>query len=170
VTYGGGFTRGDKILTNIAQSLIYYNAGTFFVLRYFTTIIPDYRRVGDPKTGIGEGVIYLSSGEDAATVLEWLHSASCPLQSLNRQRNVFTIGNSAGGVHLATYLLDARLESRRRCLFDVSSVYMLRGAVLVSVPFHFSNARSERQETLDWYWPVRPVWRVVKSFKGAFLS
>jgi hypothetical protein len=82
--YGGGLTHGDKILTNIPQSLIYHNLGSFFALYGFTTVIPDYRRVDNPKAGTGEGAIYPSDGEDVATVLEWLQSASRPLQFSNQ--------------------------------------------------------------------------------------
>jgi acetyl esterase/lipase len=153
--YGGGLTRGDKILPHVPQSLMYHNLGTFFALRNFTTIIPDYRRVDDPKVGTGEGATYPSGGEDIATVLEWLESASCPLQSSKQARDVFIIGNSAGGVHLATYLLEARFESGREHLFDGSGLYRLRGAVLLSVPLDFKSARPERSETLDWYRPAR---------------
>jgi hypothetical protein len=152
--YGGGLTRSDKILPQIPQSLIYHNFGTFFALRNFTTIIPDYRRVGDPKAVTGEGATYPSGGEDIATVLEWLESASCPLQSSKQPRDVFIIGNSAGGVHLATYLLESRFESGRKRLFDGSGLYRLRGAVLPSAPLDFKSARPERSETLDRYWPA----------------
>jgi predicted alpha/beta-fold hydrolase len=153
--YGGGLTRGDKILTDVARSLIYHNLGSFFALRDFAAIIPDYRRVDDPNTATGEGATYPSG--DVAAVLEWLHSASCPLPSSNSQRDVFIIGNSAGGVHLATYLLDARFKGGRKRLLDGSSAYRLRGAVLLSVPLDFKSAKSERLETLDRCWPASLV-------------
>jgi acetyl esterase/lipase len=152
--YGGGLTRGDKILPHIPQSLVYHNLGTFFALRNFTTIIPDYRRVDDPKASAGEGATYPSGGEDIATVLEWLESASCPLQSSKQPRDVFIIGNSAGGIHLATYLFEPRFENGRKRLFDGSGLYRLRGAVLLSAPLDFKSASPERSETLDQYWPA----------------
>jgi len=122
--YGGGLTRGDKILTDIPQSLMYHNLGTFFPLRSFTIIIPDYRRVGDPKVGTGEGATYPSGGEDVAAVLEWLHSASYPLQSLNKQHDVFIVGNSAGEVCIwqPTYLMYGLKAGGNNCLMDLARI------------------------------------------------
>jgi acetyl esterase/lipase len=152
--YGGGLSRGDKILPLVPHSLIYHNLGTFFALRGFTTVIPDYRRVDDPKAGTGEGATYPSGGEDVAAVLDWLQSASCPLQPAHKQREVFILGNSAGGIHLATYLLDAQFESGRKRLIDGSSGYRLCGAVLLGVALDFKSASPQRRDTLDRYWPA----------------
>ena len=58
-----------------------------------------------------------------AAVLEWLHSGSCPLPSSNLQRDVFIIGNSACGVHLATYLLDTRFKGEESvCSMDLARI------------------------------------------------
>lgn len=152
--YGGGLTRGDRILPHVPHSLIYHNLGAFFALRNITTLIPDYRRVDDPETSTGEGATFPSGGEDIAAVLDWLQSASCPLPSSDERRDVFLVGNSAGGVHVATYLFAQQFESERKQLFDGSSTYRLCGAVLMSVSLDFKDARLERAATLERYWPA----------------
>jgi hypothetical protein len=77
------------------------------------------------------------------------------------------MGNSAGGVHLATYLLAPDFaESRRRLLSssiraaDDSSAETrskahqarLKGVIFLSVPFHFDRALPERKSTLATYY------------------
>lgn len=152
--YGGGLSRGDKILPLIPSSLAYHNLGAFFAKRGFTTIIADYRRVTDVALGTGEDAIFPSGGEDVGAVVDWLESTylqSCHSKT-QKPRDVFLMGNSAGGVHVSTYLLDPRFDSQRHALRE-SQLCSLRGAVLVSVPLDFKAATPERSDILQTYWP-----------------
>ncbi|OBT63602.1 hypothetical protein VE03_07336 [Pseudogymnoascus sp. 23342-1-I1] len=152
--YGGGLNKGDKIVPFIPSSLVYHNLGAFFAKRGFTTIIADYRRVTDVALGTGEGAVFPSGGEDVGAVLDWVKSTY--LRSSHgisqKPRDVFLIGNSAGGVHVSTYLLDPRFDKRRHALQE-SQLCSLRGAVLMSVPLDFKEATPDRTEILQTYWP-----------------
>ncbi|KFY06614.1 hypothetical protein V492_07905 [Pseudogymnoascus sp. VKM F-4246] len=152
--YGGGLNRGDKILPLIPSSLVYHNFGAFFAKRGFTTMVVDYRRVTDVALGTGEDAVFPSGGEDVGAVLDWLRSTYLPSSpgSTQKNRDVFLVGNSAGGVHISTYLLDSRFDSQRQVLQE-SPLCSLRGAVLISVPLDFKAAAPERSEVLQTYWP-----------------
>jgi acetyl esterase/lipase len=171
--YGGGLTRGDKILgenpSSIPSSLVYHNLGAFFAQRDFLTLIPDYRRVDDARAGTGEGAVYSSGAEDIAAALLWLGSkqaapylypseAASTSVTSQTHRDVFIMGNSAGGVHLATWLFDPRFQAQRMSLcsssVSKSCVPQLRGAVLLSVPLDFQAAGPERGDMLQSYWPA----------------
>lgn len=152
--YGGGLNRGDKIVPHIPSSLVYHNLGAFFAKRGVTTIVADYRRVTDVALGTGEDAVFPSGGEDVRAVLEWLESTYLGSSNNNTQkpRDVFLMGNSAGGVHVSTYLLDPRFDNQRRAL-QGSKLCSLRGAVLLSVPLDFKESAPERSEILHAYWP-----------------
>ncbi|QSZ29370.1 hypothetical protein DSL72_003884 [Monilinia vaccinii-corymbosi] len=148
--YGGGLTRGDKILgIPFLHNLVYHNLGSFFAKQGITTIIPDYRRV-DSETG-GEGALYPSGGEDVSSVLQWL-SHTDRLDGVGNKSDVYLMGNSAGGLHVTTYLLEPRFLEERRAWQGADSDITLRGAVGVGVPFNFSDALPGRKEMLDRYY------------------
>lgn len=152
--YGGGLNRGDKILPLIPSSLVYHNFGAFFSKRGFTIIIADYRRVTDVALGTGEDAVFPSGGEDVGAVLDWLESTylpSCDAKT-QKKRDVFLMGNSAGGVHVSTYLLDAGFDNQRHALRQ-SQLCSLRGAALISVPLDFQAATPDRSEILQTYYP-----------------
>ncbi|OBT80484.1 hypothetical protein VF21_00904 [Pseudogymnoascus sp. 05NY08] len=152
--YGGGLNRGDKILPLIPLSLVYHNFGAFFSKRGFTIIVADYRRVTDVALGTGEDAVFPSGGEDIGAVLDWLESTYLPScdGKAQKKRDVFLMGNSAGGVHVSTYLLDQRFE-RQRYALQKSQLSSLRGAALISVPFDFKAATPDRSEILQTYYP-----------------
>ncbi|OBT87706.1 hypothetical protein VE02_04073 [Pseudogymnoascus sp. 03VT05] len=152
--YGGGLNRGDKILPLIPSSLVYHNFGAFFSKRGFTIIVADYRRVTDVALGTGEDAVFPSGGEDVGAVLDWLESTYLPScdDKAQKKRDVFLMGNSAGGVHVSTYLLDQRFE-RQRFALRKSQLSSLRGAALISVPFDFKAATPDRSEILQTYYP-----------------
>jgi hypothetical protein len=62
------------------------------------------------------------------------------------------MGNSAGGVHLATWLLAPQFESARKSYLLQSEVVHLCGAVLFAVPFHFKGAGPGRGDVLRAYY------------------
>ncbi|CAD6441884.1 df9ff971-06fe-425b-a800-f5dd901ee745 [Sclerotinia trifoliorum] len=147
--YGGGLVYGDKILDiPVLENLVYHNLGAFFAKRGITTIIPDYRRV-DTEAG-GEGAIYPSGAEDISTVLQWLSKTDL-LDGKGNKRDVYLMGNSAGGLHIATYLLEPRYLEERKSWQGESNV-SLKGFVGVGVPYNFDGALADRKETLDRYY------------------
>lgn len=166
--YGGGFIHGNKVHPRI--DVVYANLGAFFALRGITTIIADYRRVNDATLGTGEDAVYPSGGEDVAAVLAWLNthlgSTSSP------RRDVFLLGNSAGGVHSATFLFDPEFEKTRRAYVTGGDGKVdLKGAVLVGCPFHFKSAHGNRSATLKEYYganqaEARCPYGLLEALKG----
>lgn len=145
--YGGGMNRGDKIIGPplIKEPLVWHNIGSFFAQRGYTTIIPDYRRV-NPE----EKAAFPSGAEDLAAVLAWLEKY---LEAEGGgQRDVFLMGNSAGGVHTATYLLHSRWKEERLRYVAGDGLLRLGGAVLASIPAHFDQAQDSRLEVLTGYY------------------
>lgn len=148
--YGGGLTRGDKIMTLpfLTDPLVYHNLGSFFAKLGYTTIIPDYRRVNTTETG--EDAVYPSGGEDVALVFKWLEDYL--VSEGSEKRDVFLMGNSAGGVHISTFLLDERWEGQREKLVGEEVSGRLRGAILLSIPAHFDQALNDRLDILKAYY------------------
>jgi acetyl esterase/lipase len=147
--YGGGLTRGDKIMAHLPEGLVYHNLGAFYAKAGLTTIIMDYRRVNDAAAGTGEDAVFPSGGEDIATMLEWLEGY---LSKTGEKRDVFLMGNSAGGLHISTFLLARDFLELRRKIVAGEGLVKLRGGILVSVPFHFKQASDARTDMLDRYY------------------
>jgi alpha/beta hydrolase fold len=121
--YGGGFISGDKIVAGIPGGVVYANLGYFFAEKCgFETIVMDYRL-------LGHGAKYPSGGEDIDGVMRWIQS-----RYGSEERNVFLMGNSAGGVHVATWLYDETFAARRQAWTTGKSL-KLGGAVLLGAPF-----------------------------------
>ena len=133
--YGGGLVRGDRILS-VVNGLLYTNLGHFFSKLGYVTVIPDYRLVPEAK--------YPSGGEDVLAALEWTDA-----RFAGEGRDIYLMGNSAGGVHVSTFLLAENFASQRSGF--IRTVGGLRGAILLSVPFSFREAHEERTETLQAY-------------------
>ncbi|KAJ6031220.1 alpha/beta-hydrolase [Penicillium herquei] len=131
--YGGGFVRGDKILAVMPEGLVYHNVGTFFAQKGITTIIPDYRRVNS-STG-GEDALYPSGAEDLSLVLEWVDK-----MEPDTKKDIYIMGQSAGGMHLASFLLAPEYRQHRESLLLGTRSIHLRGAIFLSVPFHFPTS------------------------------
>lgn len=70
----------------------------------------------------------------------------------SKKRDVFLMGNSAGGVHISTFLLDERWGVQREKLVGEDSLGRLRGAILLSIPAHFGAALENRLDTLKTYY------------------
>ncbi|KAJ5711588.1 alpha/beta-hydrolase [Penicillium malachiteum] len=107
--YGGGFVRGDKILAAMPEGLVYHDVGTFFAQKGFTTIIPDYSRVNS-STG-GEVALCPSGAEDRSLVLDWVDQ-----MEPDTKKDLYIMGQSAGGIHLASYLLALEFREHRESL------------------------------------------------------
>ena len=120
--YGGGFVQGDKVLKDLPGNLIYSNLGTFFAQRFgYDVVIADYRL-------IEHGAKYPSGGEDVNGVLEWV------VDHFKQQRDVFVMGNSAGGAHVASWLFAKDFEFRRKELIRGIAGVQLKGAIFLGAP------------------------------------
>ncbi len=145
--YGGGLVFGSK---NMPGGLVYANLGHYFAERHgYIVVVADYRLVPQAR--------FPSGGEDLALVIGWVSSNMQELGGSGGAHSLFLMGNSAGGVHLSTYLFSpAFAESRKQVLNQESeSSLRLRGAILVSVPFHFEAASGSREDVLKTYYGGR---------------
>ncbi|RFU34597.1 hypothetical protein B7463_g1737, partial [Scytalidium lignicola] len=150
--YGGGLVRGDKIQPMVPEGLVYANLGAWFATHGITTIIPDYRRVNSSFGG--EDAVYPSGGEDVSLVLSWVErwiSTAGPADGKGK-RDVFIMGNSAGGLHVATFLLEERWKEQRIKYVDGREGLVLRGAVALAPALHFRNANLSRMDMLPKYY------------------
>lgn len=144
--HGGGLIRGSKTIPGFADGLAHANVGHFFAERLgYTTIIPDYRLMS-------HGARFPSGGEDLSKVVDWVR------ETLGRQDgyasiDLFIMGNSAGGIHLATYMLarDFTIPRKKVMTMDPDVSVALRGIVLLSVPFNFRQADPSRSDVLKKY-------------------
>ncbi|TVY88784.1 hypothetical protein LAWI1_G007699 [Lachnellula willkommii] len=141
--YGGGLVRGDKISPQF--NLVYHNFGAFFASRGITTIIPDYRRVNSHFGG--EDAVFPSGGEDVSLALKWVEKFDT-----STKRTVFIMGNSAGGVHISTFLFEPSFFAQREEYVAGKSRILLKGAIELAVPLHFGNASTERSSMLMTYY------------------
>lgn len=148
--YGGGLTRGDKILQVIPGGVVYHNLGTFFAKQGYTTVIPDYRRVNDAQAKTGEDAVFPSGGEDLSLVLDFLEK-----QENGSKRDVYVMGNSAGGLHTSTFMLYSKFKEQRRKLMSGSGSLHLKGAIMMSVPCDFDTAAEGRMAMLSTYYPPK---------------
>ncbi|KAM0756338.1 alpha/beta-hydrolase [Meredithblackwellia eburnea MCA 4105] len=135
--YGGGFVRGEK---RFGPGFIHGNVGRYFADRGFVTVIPDYRLVGTH-----EGAHFPSGGEDISLVLEFISKSIDKSADLDR---VFLLGNSAGGIHLSTFLF----HEDPSILPLTSLPIKVRGAVLLSVPFDFKECEPYRETINEQYY------------------
>ncbi|KAJ5703722.1 alpha/beta-hydrolase [Penicillium malachiteum] len=115
------------------EGLVYHNVGTFFVQKGFTTIIPDYRRASS-STG-GEDAIYPAGAEDISLVLYWADQ-----MEPDAEKDLYIMGQSAGGMHLASYLLAPEFKQHRERLLSGTHSIIWQGAIFLSVPFHFPTS------------------------------
>jgi acetyl esterase/lipase len=140
--YGGGLIQGAKTLPAFPDGLVHANVGAFFALKFgYTVVVADYRLMS-------HGAKFPSGGEDIALVVDWIdeHLSKAGTEAID----LFIMGNSAGGIHLSTFLLHANFaEIRRKVL--TGNATRLRGAILLSVPFSFGQANAMRAETLKTY-------------------
>ncbi|KAI9877245.1 MAG: hypothetical protein M1823_007135, partial [Watsoniomyces obsoletus] len=148
--YGGGLVTGSKISPLVENELVYANLGHHFAETHgFIVVVADYRLVPQAR--------FPSGGEDLALAIEWVRSNVKELGGSEEPRDLFLMGNSAGGVHVSTYLFSRVFaESRKHILKqEVESVLRLRGAILLSVPCHFRASEGSRADVLKTYYGDR---------------
>jgi hypothetical protein len=142
--YGGGLVRGNKHDPEFADGLSYANVGHFFAEQLgIQVVIPDYRL-------LSHGATFPSGGEDIALVVEW---ACTHLSDNNQKLDINLMGNSAGGLHLLTYLLTPDLSWRRNIFTrEGCPSANLKDFILLSVPFTFEDAKGQRRKHLEAYY------------------
>ncbi|KAK5112337.1 hypothetical protein LTR62_004300 [Meristemomyces frigidus] len=140
--YGGGLVQGGKSLPVFPDDLVHANVGAYFGLKHgYSVVIADYRLLShDAK--------FPSGGEDIALAVEEVIANESG--SGTEPIDLFMMGNSAGGIHLATFLLHPDFAATRRKLLSGNGT-RLRGVILLSVPFSFDNSAPERAGTLQTY-------------------
>ncbi|KAL2076030.1 hypothetical protein VTL71DRAFT_973 [Oculimacula yallundae] len=155
--HGGGLIKGDKNLPHIANGgLVYANLGAFFAQRGVTTVVPNYRRVD--FEGEGEGARWPSGGEDVKYVMEWVDGwvKGEGGEGGKGGREVFLCGNSAGGVHVSTFLLADMFREERKRYVDgdergEGKGVVLKGIVELATPCHFHGAEEGRKVVMETY-------------------
>ncbi|OAP53741.1 hypothetical protein AYL99_12079 [Fonsecaea erecta] len=142
--YGGGLARGNRVDPDFAEGLSYANVGHFFSEQLgIQVVIPDYRL-------LTHGATFPSGGEDLALVVEWV---SDHLSGNRRSLDVLLMGHSAGGLHLATYLMAPEFASRRNILTGEGlGGANLKAVILLSVPLTFEDATGTRRENFETYY------------------
>lgn len=128
--YGGGFFQGNKRDPRFPD-LIYANLGAFFANKGFITIVADYRLSKGPGNPTGDAR-YPSGGEDTVGAINWITT------NLGGDRQIFLMGNSAGAVHVMTFLFEPSLRNSVKA--------NVAGAVLLSPPSHQRAADASRTE------------------------
>ncbi|KAG8630701.1 hypothetical protein KVT40_002320 [Elsinoe batatas] len=134
IFYGGGFVNGSKTIPMpFLDGLVYANVATFFALECgYTVVVADYRLLDDEAR-------FPSGGEDVALAVEWVRRNKPGLGLGESEMDLFLLGNSAGGVHVATFLLREEFEETRRRVLQGEGT-RLRGVVLLSAAFSFLGA------------------------------
>jgi hypothetical protein len=139
--YGGAFVMGDRNMGAVPGDLVYRNVGYFFAEKLgFETIVMDYRL-------LSHGAKYPSGGEDVALVMNWVADRYKSF----RTKEVFLMGNSAGAVHVATYLFEQRFSERRKSFVNWQNGVKLRAAVFLSCPLRWDMDRGMRDMLNTYY-------------------
>lgn len=82
-------------------------------------------------------------------VFKFLETASLEPAS---KKNVFVMGNSAGAVHMSTFMLHPKFAEQRAALLSGAGKVVWKGAVQVGVPSHFNTAAPDRMDMLKAYY------------------
>ncbi|KAJ3970135.1 Alpha/Beta hydrolase protein [Lentinula raphanica] len=122
--HGGGLVAGDK---SWYKGSLYANIGDYFASYGIITVIMNYRLVPN--------VIYPGGGDDVQMAREWVyHNISKTEFGNGDPRKVVLIGQSAGGLHIATNLY--RSPNLKN---DAVPSPPLAGVVYISTPFCFDT-------------------------------
>lgn len=144
--YGGGFVNGNRTLPlPFLDGLVHANIGAFFALKHgYTVVIPDYRL-------LSHGAIFPSGGEDVALTVDWIRESREKVFG-NELLDLFILGNSAGGVHLATYLFHRSFaEFRAKVSAAQEGPTSLQGVIFLSVPYTFDYMEAQEKQVPSRY-------------------
>ncbi|KAL8727589.1 MAG: hypothetical protein Q9181_005661 [Wetmoreana brouardii] len=125
--YGGGLVQGHRTLP-MCDGLVHANIGAFFALKFgYSVVIADYRL-------LSHGAKFPDGGEDVALAVEWI----CQNQPGPGREpiDLFIMGNSAGGIHVSTFLFHSDFAATRQKVIHGQGT-RLRGVILLSVPFAY---------------------------------
>jgi hypothetical protein len=93
------------IESEVPGGVVYKNFGYFFAEKFgFETVVMDCLL-------LKHGAKLPSGAEDIDGVLEWVHGRFG--QNVKNEREIFLIGNSAGGVYISTWLFGEWFRQRR---------------------------------------------------------
>lgn len=141
--YGGGFTTGERI--SQARPLFYQNVGHFFAEKAgLETVVMDYRLVQ-------HGAEFPSGAEDLALALSWIKQ-----RYSGQSRDLLLLGNSAGGIHLCTWLFEPNFGDSRLSVLHESPGLRLAGVVLLGVLYHFRGTSTSFLDSLCPYLGSNP--------------
>lgn len=107
----------------------YLALGNYFASAGYVTLILDYRRVPD-------GAKYPSGAEDLSLALQWLARGDVSAADL---KNVYFLGASAGGMHLATLLWGSFLDNQVLRPSAIPQI-KLRGVLFLSIKYSSPGA------------------------------
>lgn len=139
--YGGGFVQGHRTLPiPKLDGLVHANVASFFARHFgYTVVVPDYRL-------LSHGAAFPSGGEDVALTVKWISENRDRLGGVEGEAkhdvDLFVVGNSAGGVHVSTYLFCNQFKEMRTDVLGEGST-ILRGIVMLSVPFSYEGVEDE---------------------------
>ncbi|KAF8154561.1 Alpha/Beta hydrolase protein [Crassisporium funariophilum] len=119
--YGGSLVRGAR--TSAPSNLVHNNLGAFFASRGVLTVIPDYRLV--------PSITFPQGSEDVRDAINWVTRNL----SEGDHNEVYLLGHSAGGVHVAGLLFTPELFQ--------SLEHSMRGVALMGVPIKIPPERQE---------------------------
>ncbi|KEF54372.1 uncharacterized protein A1O9_09538 [Exophiala aquamarina CBS 119918] len=148
--YGGGFARGDRIEPAIDGEVVYKGLGYFMAEQLgYDTVIMDYRL-------LQHGATFNSGGEDLDLVVTWIENNLCKKNdrepSRVTTREMVIMGNSAGGVHLTSWLFDdAFASTRKRFVKNPSNLRLKAAVVLSSTMLLDPNIPAMRSTLLGYY-------------------
>jgi triacylglycerol lipase len=98
--HGGGYVAGER---SPVPNLIYDNVATFFTRNGFIGVNATYRLAPEHQ--------WPSGGKDVGLAVDWLHENAARFGGdANR---IFLVGQSAGGTHVATWVLKRALHGPR---------------------------------------------------------
>ncbi|KAF7595933.1 hypothetical protein BBP40_004079 [Aspergillus hancockii] len=146
--HGGGFWSGD----NEISPHIHANIGKFFASNNMIGILGTYRVL--PQAQFPHGL------EDITSAIHWIKT------NVHRfggdKRNIFAIGQSAGGAHLAMALFSGRLQQQDAMPQGV----MLQSAAL----FYDLTQEQRRRKIMDYYTTEDPQRILAQSALGIFVD
>ncbi|KAJ0131517.1 Uncharacterized protein HZ326_25034 [Fusarium oxysporum f. sp. albedinis] len=138
--FGGGFVAGGRTIPEIHGDLAYKNFGHFFAERLgFEVVIPGYRLLSD-------GAKFPSGAEDVQGALEWVEK-----HYATESRDIFVLGNSAGGVHLATWMFGGDHFAKNTNLLGTSSGPSLSGIIFLGTPFQWDTQGPLKDILVSYY-------------------
>ncbi len=144
--YGGAFVMGDRVEGMVPGEVVHTNLGYFFAEKLgYATIVMDYRL-------LSHGAKYPSGGEDVAGVMDWIEARDkSDVSGHEKMGEIILMGNSAGGVHVATWLFEERFREGRNAFVAGINGVKLQGAVFLGCPLRWNMDGGMRPMLTTYY-------------------